>query len=203
MSAEHANLKFTNEIFQAFKKGKEVATVFADISGAFPSVWHEGLLSKMIKKKVPREYMEFMRSYLKDRIVIVEKDGETAITKKLSRSVPQGSSIGPWAWAIMFDDILKELKEVGYKAQAFADDLVVYRVKEKKQRANTTLHRALKVMEKWGNKWLISFSQEKTKTMTFSRLRNTNRDKAMLGGVELENVTQYRYLGLIYGSKLL
>ena len=203
VSAEHANIKFTNEIFQAFKKKKEVATLFADIGGAFPSVWWAGLLYKMIKKKVPREYMEFMRSYLKDRTVIIEKDERTAITKELSRSVPQGSSIGPWAWSIMFDDILRELKDEEYKAQAFADDLVVYKVKEKNQNLKTTMNRALQIMENWGNKWMIRFSQEKTKTMTFSRLRNTRKDTVSLNGVELENVQQYKYLGLVYDSKLL
>ena len=202
VSAEHANLKFTNEIFQAFKKRKEVATIFADISGAFPSVWHEGLLYKMIQKKVPREYMEFMRAYLKDRIIVVERDENTEVTKKLNRSVPQGSSIGPWCWAIMFDDILTELKKAGYKAQAFADDLAVYKVKDKTEKLNDVMDRALRIMEKWGVKWLIDFSQEKTKTMTFSRLRNTRKDAAKLGGVELENVEQYKYLGLIYDCKL-
>ena len=202
VSAEHANLKFTNEIFQAFKKRKEVATIFADISGAFPSVWHEGLLYKMLQKKVPRKYMEFMRAYLKNRVVVVERNEKPAVTKYLNRSVPQGSSVGPWAWAIMFDDILRELKTAGYKAQAFADDLAVYRVKQKVEKADEVMDKALRIMEKWGDKWLIKFSQEKTKTMTFSRLRNTRRDVVKLGGVELENVEQYRYLGLNYDCKL-
>ena len=203
VSAEHANIKLTNEIFQAIKKRKEVTTIFADISGAFPSVWHEGLLYKMINKNIPREYIEFMRSYLKDRIIVVEKDEHNRVTKKLNRSVPQGSSIGPFAWSIMFDDLIKELKAAGYGTQAFADDLAVYKVKEKHQSCERTLNGALRIMESWGNKWMISFSREKTKTMTFSRLRNTDRDTAKLGGIELENVKEYKYLGLIYDCKLL
>ena len=40
-------LSIAHEILQAFDDGHEVRGVFLDISKAFDSVWHEGLLFKL------------------------------------------------------------------------------------------------------------------------------------------------------------
>ena len=73
VSAEQAGLNLANSISQAFKTRREVGAVFCDISKAFPTIWHAGLLKKIIDNSIPVEYIRFMNSYLANQSVVVEK----------------------------------------------------------------------------------------------------------------------------------
>ena len=95
-----------------------------------------------------------------------------------------------------------KIRDTGADMQAFADDIVVYKVKNKTQKLEDELGPAMRVLEEWGQKWLINFCPEKTKCMTFSWLRNTSNDSICLENRELENVTNYKYLGLVFNRRL-
>ena len=53
--------------FEALDSGKEVRTVFCDISKAFDRVWHAGLLYKLEAAGVTGEVLNWFKSYLSDR----------------------------------------------------------------------------------------------------------------------------------------
>ena len=202
VSAEHAGLKLANTVSKAFKTKHEVAAVFCDISKAFPSVFHAGLLKKLIDSKIPIEYIRFMNSYLENQSVEVKVNQEEKIEKSLSRGCPQGSCISPWAWNIMLNDLFPAIRNTAANIQAFADDIVIYKIKRKGQTLEETLGQAMRALEEWGKKWLVKFCPEKTKAMTFSWLRNTRNDTILLEDRELENVKSYKYLGLVFDRRL-
>lgn len=59
-------------INQSLEERKYCTSVFLDIAQAFDKVWHPGLLYK-IKKNVPNDIYENLKSYLQDRHFIVKQ----------------------------------------------------------------------------------------------------------------------------------
>ena len=191
---EMCALNLTNKISSAFKNRKEISAVFCDISMAFQEVWHAALLKKMIDLKIPHVYLKFMRAFLINRNVTVQTDNENTLSKTLTQSCPQGSAISPWAWNIVLGDLFQEIKASKAEIQAFADEIVIYKEKTSKETSEQILRSALAILQNWANKWLVKFSQEKTKHMIFSRLRKPSTDTVQLDGKTLETVSQHKYL---------
>ena len=199
--AEHAALKLSNAGYTAFKKRKEMVAVFLDISGAFNEVWHAGLIYKLIKQGTPMGYIRFMQSYLSGRTACVQTTDSSKVIHNLTQSCPQGSTISPVMWNILLNGLILE---VGDKANVigFADDFVLYAELSKDESPQDVLGPALQAVSQWGISWKIPFSQEKTKAMLFSRLRRRERDIMQFQGVDVQWTETFKYLGIVFDSKL-
>ena len=200
--AEHAAFRLSNLVSSAFKRKKELAACFLDISGAFNEIWSSGLLSKLIDLKVPQEYLLFLRSYLTERRALVDIDEATTVTKTLTQSCPQGSVIAPLMWNIYLNDLFSEVRSLGVDIQCFADDIVVCSETNKETPLNSSLGEALELIASWGATWKVTFSQTKTKIMNFTRLRKSVTGPVSFAGQNLEVVDHFKYLGIVFDSKL-
>lgn len=65
-----------------------------DISGAFDTIWHNGLLSK-IKSLGIEGNLALLKDYLSDRSLTVVVGGEESERYPIKAGVPQGSLLGP------------------------------------------------------------------------------------------------------------
>ena len=62
------NLYFmTQKIMQAFSNQEKVGCIFFDIQAAFDKVWHNGLLFKLFKFKVPYYMLIWIKNFLSNR----------------------------------------------------------------------------------------------------------------------------------------
>lgn len=200
-SSEHAAFNLANKIFSTFKKRKEMIAVFLDVKNAFPSTWHSGILIKMIRGVLPNYLIKWTKSYLQDRIAMVQI-GEHTIKQQLTRGTPQGAVLSPWLWNIFINDLFKTVEDSGIQIQCFADDIVMYQeIKSKNNVAK--MQKALKVIEKWGEKWNVAFAANKTKAIHFTRLRKPSTLPALhFNGSVIEYVENHRYVGVDFDCKL-
>ena len=60
-------LAITHEIYKSFYNGFEVRGVFPDISKAFDSVWHEGIIFKLKQNGISSKLLSVLSDFLKDR----------------------------------------------------------------------------------------------------------------------------------------
>ena len=62
-------LAITHEIYKAFDHSppKEVRAIFLDISRAFDSVWHEGLIHKLKQNGIEGEILNILSIFLAER----------------------------------------------------------------------------------------------------------------------------------------
>ena len=60
-------LSITHEIHKAFDSDHEVRAVFLDISKAFDTVWHKGLLFKLKRIGIEGDMISIIESFLSDR----------------------------------------------------------------------------------------------------------------------------------------
>ena len=88
----------------AFDRGITTQAVFLDISKAFDTVWHQGLLAKLEAIGVRGRLLAWFSDYLTDRLqsVVLKKSDYKAI----QAGVPQGSVLGPLLFLIYIKMVL-------------------------------------------------------------------------------------------------
>ena len=85
-----------HKIMDSLDKGKEVRSVFCDVSKAFDRVWHEGLLYKLESYGIKGKLLDWFKNYLSDRKQRVLTEGIFSTFKSVNAGVPQGSVLGPF-----------------------------------------------------------------------------------------------------------
>ena len=97
---------------EALDAGKEVRTVFCDISKGFDCVWHEGLIYKLKAAGVSGDVLRWFQSYhsgCRQRVVFPGSFSEWVYIKA---GVPQGSILGPLLFLLYIIDIVKILDPI-------------------------------------------------------------------------------------------
>ena len=102
------------------ERGYNVDTVYLDFSKAFDKVDHRILLTKLIGFGINKELINWISSYLTDRIQFVNVNGERSQSAEVLSGVPQGSVLGPLLFLLMIVDIDGEIKYA--ILSSFADD---------------------------------------------------------------------------------
>ena len=201
-SASDLLLLMSSQWNKELDSNKETKVIALDIAGAFDTVWHEGLLSKLQALGISGDLLSLLESYLMGRSFSVIVDGVDSESYPISAGVPQGSLLGPLLWNIFFDDLLQQIPE----AMAYADDLTIHLSFNKEDASMATQHLQdiLDRIVKWGEKWQIQFAADKSQTMLLSRKRNDNTPKIELKmeGQALQESKQICILGVTFDSTL-
>ena len=108
---------------EALDSGKEVRSVFCDISKAFDRVWHAGLLYKLEAAGVTGEVLNWFKSYLSDRRQRVILPGVSSVWNCIRAGVPQGSILGPLLFLLFINDIVNGIDS---NIRLFADDTSLF-----------------------------------------------------------------------------
>ena len=94
---------------KALDDGKEVRTVFCDISKAFNRVWHKGLLFKLRKAEINGELLDWLSNYLTNRKQRVVIPGAVSNWIFIKAGVPQGSILGSLLFLLYINDIVVDI----------------------------------------------------------------------------------------------
>ena len=200
-SASDLLLLLSSKWNKELDSSKETSVIALDIAGAFDTVWHEGLLSKIKSLGITGNLLSLLESYLKERSLVVAVDGADSESYAISAGVPQGSLLGPLLWNIFLDDLLQQIPE----AVAYADDLTIH-ISYGKEEANNAAERLQNILNKvtkWGEKWQIQFAAEKSQSMVISRRKvPINRQDLHMGGQKLQETEKICILGVKFDSTL-
>ena len=106
-----------------FTLQRSTVMVLLDIEKAFDTVWHNGLIFKLINFNFPYFLIKVIRSFLSERSFCICLDNEYSDILNISAGVPQGSVLGPILYTIFCADIPKyEVCNYAY----YADDTAIY-----------------------------------------------------------------------------
>ena len=83
----------------------------------------------------------------------------------------------------------------------FADDNLMHISSNSDENNKNILNSDLGIMKTWADQWLIKFSVGKTKSM-FVRYQGNTDDKLIFNNHDLDNVSEYKHLGVIIQSNL-
>jgi hypothetical protein len=187
-------LFISEQIYKSLEDGRDVCTIFLDISKAFDRVWHEGLLHKLRCFGIGGSLFEWIASYLKNRRQRVVINGQFSNWSSTYSGVPQGSILGPLLFLVFINDIVEDME---CDAFLFADDTSLLETISNTQISFLKINRDLDRLSRWAGQWLVEFNEGKSVYMILSRKKTLAQyPDLFLNGTALSQVQAHCHLGI-------
>ena len=139
-------LSITHYIFTSFDKGLEVRGVFLDISKAFDTVWHDGLIYKLKQNGIKDKLLLLLIDFLKNRQQRVVLNCQSSSWTKVNAGFPQGSILGTLLFLIYINDLPNGLQS---NPKLFADDTSLFSTVLDITTSTVSLNNDLTKISKW------------------------------------------------------
>ena len=174
--------------------GNFVSSCFIDLSRAFDSISHSLLLTKLQGYGISGCLLTLLKNLILNRTQSVTVNGKLSYSISCSSGVAQGTVLGPIMFILYINDI-SECLPPGVHCTMYADDSKIYSVNCPK-----TLQDGINAISAWSKMWQMDINVGKTKVMCIGN-RHPNHT-FYLEGAQLEEVTNFKDLGIIYDNRL-
>ena len=124
----------------------EVRGVFLDISEAFDRVWHKGLLYKLKRVGIDRNFFKLTESFLSNRYQHVVLNDQASSWADIKAGVPQGSILDLLFFLIYINDLSENLIST---VKLFADDTSLFHVVKDPNTSAEILNHDLTRISEW------------------------------------------------------
>ncbi|KAG5684921.1 hypothetical protein PVAND_014129 [Polypedilum vanderplanki] len=121
-STTHQLVRLVESACVGFNLKKSTAMAFLDIHKAFDTVWHDGILHKLLQNKYPIYLIKLLKSYLSNRYAFVRINNSSSCQYEIAAGVPQGSLLAPHLFNVFLNDIPLPKNA---KLSIFADDTAI------------------------------------------------------------------------------
>lgn len=196
-------LRLVEDSFIGFKHQQVTAALFLDAEAAFDKCWHQGIKYKLDKNlNLPMKTIRLLSSFLNNRTLIVEVEGERSDLVNLLAGTPQGSCLSPLIYLIYVNDMPFD-PGIGASMSQFADDICIWATGKDAKCAVAKLQQATDLIQKWCLKWRVKMNPSKSKLVLFSRkTQDPNPPSINLFKTWINPVPEAKFLGLTLDSQL-
>ena len=160
------------------------------------------LMNKFKLLGIPTLLLQWLFSYLHGRFQRVVVEGQISSCVKVFSGVPQGSVLSHSLFLIYINDITKLYLTSGSKLSLYADDSSIQSCLFN----NSDIHdfqNDIDFVHSWVTKNYLNFNYNKCKCMVISKKnRPLSNWMPKLGDKAIEEVADYKYLGVIVSSTL-
>lgn len=198
-STTHQLLRVTEYISNGLGNKRHTGAVFLDIAKAFDTVWHPGLIFKLIRIGMPTAFIRLIQSYLRDRSFSVKYATSISSIHPIHAGVPQGSKISPILFELYVNDIPRHPSTA---LALYADDTAILASSKKIALMNSHLQQHLYLLEDWFTKWRIKVNASKSQAVFFSRSFLIAPPPLHLNGTHIAYSREAKYLGVILDRRL-
>ena len=184
------------------KKCKELYACFVDFKKAFDTIWHKGLLFKLLKNGIAGPFYHIIKSMYANVFSSVKcKSGITEYFQCFI-GVKQGDSISPTLFNLYINDLMNNLDndfapiidDTKINCLQFADDLIIF------SHSKIELQQNLNKLNEYCTEWKLQINTDKTKVMKLSNHGRISNDKFYINNNDIEIVREYKYLGIMLTS---
>ncbi|KAK3543274.1 hypothetical protein QTP70_014065 [Hemibagrus guttatus] len=166
---------------------RELHCVFVDLEKAYDRVPREELWYCMRKSGVAEKFVRVVQDmYERSRTVVRCAVGQTE-EFNVEVGLHQGSSLSPFLFAMVLDQLSKEVRQESPWTMMFADDIVI--CSESREQVEENLERWRFALERRGMK----VSRSKTEYMCVNEREGSGTVR--LQGEEVKKVQEFKYLG--------
>ena len=180
----------------------KIFACFIDFKKAFDSIWHIGLLYKLLQSGVGGKAYDIIKSMYTNNMCSIKIGHKRTDFISQERGVRQGCCLSPALFNIYINELasILELSTVPgltlhnteIKFLLYADDLILL------SPTKEGLQQSLDLLDRYCQTWALAVNLKKTKSMVFQKrprcLGNTLHFK--IGTHKIENCLEYNYLGL-------
>ena len=189
-------------------KGK-LFCCFVDFPKAFDSIWHDGLLHKLLSKNIGGQFYHLISDMYSKTKCAVKNGNKRSSFFDYNRGVRQGCILSPLLFNLYLDEfphLLESSRDTDsitlpnglpVNCLFYADDLILI------SRSAAGLQKQLNILQDYSEKWLLKINLKKTKTLIFQKQnRKSTRDKFsfFLNGTPIDKASQYSYLGITFNT---
>ena len=202
-STSMAILTFVEKLRTALDNGEYGIGLFLDFSKAFDTVDHQILLQKLEFYGVRGIALNWVKTYLSNRIQRTNYKNIISNPEIISCGVPQGSVLGPLFFILYINDIYLTSPDLFFIL--FADDTNVLITGPNLLDITNILNRELKTIENWLTANKLSLNIKKTKYIIFTSSQkryNANICNISIQEQRLKRVNHIQFLGITIDQHL-
>ena len=193
-----ATLKVVNDITAALDSKLHCAAIFIDLAKAFDTVDHNILSHRLSSIGIRGHSLAWFTNYLTGRVQCVKSELFHSQPLPVTKGVPQGSNLAPTLFSIYINDIAHSA--LGSSIHLYADDTVLYTAGPSPDMVLTSLQNSFNTVQQAFSSLNLLLNTKKTKVMWFGRKGSATppigHNITSLEGTTLEQVTEYKYLGI-------
>jgi len=192
-------LALTTFIENGFQRKMKTGAVLLDLTAAYDTVWHTGLLLKLAKA-LPFWVADVVGFMLRDRRIRVHIGEDTSRWRLQSNGLPQGSVLAP----TLFNMYTNDLPATSSRKFIYADDICCCSQAKSFEELEKTLTEDMDAIAVYCRKWRLQPSVAKTVSCVF-HLHNANANRKIdvrLNGQSLKCETKPVYLGVTLDRSL-
>lgn len=191
--------RVAEHIAHGLNGGLSTGMILLDVEKAFDSVWHEGLLHKLIKLEVPQCLVKVIQNYLRDRSFSVYIGKDHSAPKTIPAGVPQGSLVGPYAFILYLNDIPKQPHT---HLAIYADDTATFTTHSDIDVVAGRLQYSLELLSSYFKTWKLKLNSAKTEGILFTRKRALPNTPVIIDNFHIRWSVSVKYLGVILDKTL-
>lgn len=201
-STETALHSLTSDIEHAIAQKEYAVCTFLDIEGAFDNTSFTAVDRSLSARNITPPIRKWVESLLNFRVITYEANGER-LSVSPTKGTPQGGVLSPTLWILVIDELIKRLRNEGFRVIGYADDVaIICRGKFLNTTCDLT-QRALKIVEKWCTEVGLGVNPNKTELLVFTQRRILSDFIApKLFGAEIQMTDKVKYLGVTFTPKL-
>lgn len=193
-------LIYQNYLLQSYENNVQVDSIYTDFQKAFDKVNHTILLFKLKSFGFGGLLLNWITSYLTNRMQSVKLSCHISDEFKVSSEVPQGSHLGPLLFLIYIND-LPQILDSSIKLLMFADDAKIYYA-VKSNSDSKLLKDNLNKFLAWSEIDYLPLNISKCQIISFSRNKKIIHFNYMLKNTNLTRAHVIKDLGIHFKSDL-